>query len=175
MASGYFILSVRKAGNESFGILEDGKTAQRLKFDDASREKAQRHDGVFDTVKRARDRWADQHMYRDASFRIEEFDSETGELKVVSGVPYERAPAPEAALVRQVLTDIASNFKGVIARKAKGAPASAEELANLLFVQDDEGNLKPDQAAAWHALDLSERVEICRQVAAGFFTPAVAG
>lgn len=175
MSTGYFILSVRKAGNETFGILETGQTAQRLKFDDNSRDKASKREKVLELVLGVRDRWQTNYKpYADASFRIEEYDHETGELKVVSGVPYDRPQSPEARHVRQVLTNIASNFKGVISRKAQGAPASAEELANLLFIQDDEGNLKHLESAAWRSLDLSERVEICREVAAGFFTPAVA-
>lgn len=162
MAQGIFILSVRLPGNDSFGVLENGKTSQDFRYDDNSREKRNRRDA---TLERAKDRAAgwqrNYKTYADATFRIEEVDAD-GEIKVVWGTPYERRN--DHIVVRTELTAIAHNA-------SKRMKRDAVTLSDYLFVEADR--TIPTQTA-WRALGLEERIELVRQVAAGMCTPVLA-
>lgn len=161
MTSGKFILSIRLEGENKFGVLSQGDDQ---KYDDASREKRRRYDAVLEFVKDRRDGWASNYpAYRNASFRIEQFDNDTGEVKVVAGVPYDRLPT-STEQVRQELvvlaTDASARFK-----------KSPTMLSDYLFVEAERAI--PNQTA-WRTVSLEDRIRIVREVAAGFFTPAIA-
>lgn len=164
MSSGYFILSVRTASSVSFAVLETGATSQRLKYDEASRERAGRRDAVLELTKASKDRWSQNYKpYSDASFRIEEVDAD-GVVRLISGPAYDADNTKVRNDLRQRLVLLAGTYPN--SRYQTKVVDRAELLADFLFVGSESW-------AEWSTVTLHDRIELCRAVAAGILTPAI--